>query len=207
MDTLFHSPNEIPFYLTQKSERINRVEEFLNKNIIPLTKQYQGSGFYLEIGSGHGHWLNSFAQKHPEKLFIGIDLITKRVRKAESKKKNQDLHNLFFYKAEASEFIEAIPDKLSILSTYMMFPDPWPKKRHFKNRLIQENFLKALSKVSKRNSKFFFRTDHKGYFDWTKDLLSCSPFWEMSVEEWPHNACSFFQNLFDHSFTCTAKCL
>ena len=72
---------------------------------------------------------------------VGIDLITKRVSKATAKKEKRNLSNLFFYKAEAVEFISLIPDSIKIQNTFVMFPDPWPKHKHHKRRLIQHDFL------------------------------------------------------------------
>ena len=86
-----------------------------------------------------------------------------------------------------------------------MFPDPWPKKRHFKNRLIQHHLLHELAHCSTSKSKIYFRSDHFGYFNWTLEILECNENWQVIDEEWPHESGSFFQDLFDNSYTCTAQ--
>ena len=196
--------SELPHYQAQKASRVSRVGEYLRTFVIPTVKMLNAKGFHLEIGSGHGHWLTSFAQKYPNHVFLGIDLISKRVKKAEAKKERHLLKNLFFLKAEASEFLSSIPIELVVQATYIMFPDPWPKKRHHKNRLIQTNFLQELARVSSKNSKLFFRTDHKEYFDWTLSTLKICPHWQLERPHWPHESCSFFQDLFETAHTCCA---
>ena len=86
-----------------------------------------------------------------------------------------------------------------------MYSDPWPKKRHFKKRLIQNTFLNLLAEKSLINSNLFFKTDHHGYFDWTTRLLKDSPLWSEGEEKWPHDAGSFFADLLETSLTCSAN--
>ena len=111
-------------------------------NSTHLSKQV--TSFNLEIGCGHGHWLTSFAQERTDLTFVGIDLITKRIDKANIKKNKRDLTNLHFIKADAIEFISCIPTDLKILNCYVMYPDPWPKARHHKRRLINQSFWNYL---------------------------------------------------------------
>ena len=136
---------------------------------------------------------------------MGIDLISKRVLKAQNKQLNHKLDNLCFLKADASEFLSALPQNLKISSTFIMFPDPWPKKKHYKKRLIQNHFLDSLADNSTFHSNLYFRTDHKGYFDWTNDILAHHSSWKLNDSLWPHESNSFFQDLFNNSFTCSAS--
>ena len=189
----------------KKAKRICGVGEFINKVIFPKVREKNARGICLEIGCGHGHWLSSYAESDSQNIFVGIDLISKRIRKAERKKEVFKLENLFFLKAEASEFLHALPKDLPIMKTIIMYSDPWPKKRHFKKRLIQNNFLSLLADKSYNNSSLFIKTDHQGYFDWTTHLIKDSPHWTFSKEEWPHDAGSFFSELFQSSFSCSAQ--
>ena len=184
--------------------RIGRVGDFITTNIIPKLASNNSNCVNLEIGCGHGHWLTSLASSNKNELFVGIDLLSKRIRKADRKKELADLDNVFFLKAEASEFLEALPKKIHIKKTYVMYPDPWPKKRHHKNRLIQDSFLCLLHDKSIKESKLFFKTDHMAYFEWTKQIILKSASWELGSEEWPHNASSYFDDLFESSNSCSA---
>jgi tRNA (guanine-N7-)-methyltransferase len=197
--------NNLAEFELKKAKRICGVGEFISSLIFPKVRENNAKGICLEIGCGHGHWLSSYAESDSQNIFVGIDLISKRIRKAERKKDSLKLENLFFLKAEASEFLHALPNDLPVMKTFIMYSDPWPKKRHFKKRLIQSNFLSLLAEKSYNNSNLFFKTDHQGYFDWTTHLIKDSSHWTFSKKEWPHDAGSFFGELFQSSINCSAK--
>ena len=189
----------------ERLTRISRVGDFIATNIIPKLASSNSNCVNLEIGCGHGHWLSSLASLRKKELFVGIDLLSKRIRKADRKKELAYLDNVFFLKAEASEFLEALTKKIHIKNTFVMYPDPWPKKRHHKNRLIQDSFLSLLHINSQKESKLFFKTDHVAYFEWTKQIISESASWDLGSEPWPHNASSYFDDLFESSNSCSAS--
>ena len=150
----------------------------------------------LEIGCGHGHYLAAYAEAHPEEICVGIDLVTKRVKKGESKRDKRGLEHLMFLKAEAHEFLDALPPHVTIGRAFILFPDPWPKKRHWKNRFVEETLLNKLAEKTKPGAMLYLRTDHAGYFDWMKEHVAANRFWQGRPEApWPFEAPSFFQNL------------
>ena len=160
----------------------------------------------LEIGCGHGHFLAAYAQAHPETFCFGIDLVSKRIEKANLKKAKQNIENLHFLKAEVSEFLEGLPSAVVFQSIFMLFPDPWPKKRHHKNRMVQQGFLNTIAQHTKTDSKFYFRTDDTNYFEWTCQHVQDNPFWELdSTAQWPFEKESYFQNLMDSWQSCIAR--
>jgi tRNA (guanine-N7-)-methyltransferase len=149
----------------------------------------------LEIGCGHGHWLTSFAEIAKERKFIGIDLITKRIAKANQKVSKRLLKNISFLKAEATEFLTALPLNILLQDCFVMYPDPWPKNRHHKRRLINQSFLDLLAENCTNTSKLYFMTDHLDYFRWSKQTISNSKHWNITTGQWPHVETSYFQNL------------
>lgn len=159
----------------ERALRVDRVGEYIANNILTQFNKNGSGAINLEIGCGHGHWLTSLAPLRYNDLFVGIDLLSKRIRKADRKKELLNLKNIFFLKAEATEFLEALPENIYINDTFIMHPDPWPKKKHHKNRLIQDSFLEALHDRSQQGSKLFFKTDHEPYFEWTKKFSPCLP--------------------------------
>lgn len=132
---------------------------------------------HLEIGCGHGHWLADYAASRAGDFFVGIDLIGDRIDRANRKAQRAGLDNLAFIKAEASELVELMPEPISVEAVYILFPDPWPKKRHWKNRLINPAFLEQLAQRCCQDCRLHFRTDHEEYFDWALHTL-------LSVESW-----------------------
>ena len=150
----------------------------------------------LEIGSGHGHFLSDFAEANPEKSCIGIDLLSGRITKANRKRNKRELNKLSFIKAEAIEFLETLPEQARFSLIFVLFPDPWPKKRHFRRRLIQAHTLGLLKKYSLAETKLCIRTDHQGYLDWAKEQIQAHPSWTIDTHApWPFEAGSYFQSL------------
>tara|TARA_B100000941_G_C28471668_1_gene536772 strand:- start:176 stop:775 length:600 start_codon:yes stop_codon:yes gene_type:complete len=188
----------------EKMCRMKRVGDWKNKNLTPLLDNHNITFINLEIGCGHGHWLSTFAKEKPEEVFVGVDLISKRIQKAESKVIKQHIKNLLFYKAEATEFLDFVDPKLR--NTFVMYPDPWPKYRHRKRRLLQHAFLELLACKTVSKGKLFFMTDHNQYFDWSINMIINSKLWELSGDEWPHNGSSFFSEILPRNrFFCANK--
>lgn len=150
--------------------------------------------FTFELGSGHGHWLAAYAAAHPQEACLGIDLISDRVEKALRKKEKGGLDNVAFLKAEATEFLDALPEGTLIGSTFILYPDPWPKKKHHKNRFVQGESLSALAQKSAPGARLHFRTDDADYHAWTCAKVEEHARWEILPEEpWPFEQVTFFE--------------
>src|ERR1017187_4331580 len=120
--------------------------------------------FVCEFGCGHGHFLTAYAFEHPTKLCIGIDLDRERIARATRKRERANSSNLHFIQADARLFLETLPDDMSFADVFILFPDPWPKKRHHKHRLIQPDFLSAIYRGAGEETRIYFRTDHEQYY-------------------------------------------
>lgn len=159
----------------------------------------------FEAGCGHGHWLTSYAEAHPEAQCVGIDLISWRIRKGLDKRDKRGLKNLHFYKAELGEFLEVLPEALRFERTVLLFPDPWPKARHHRRRMVQATFLDEVARRTDRGGQFCFRSDDRPYFDWAVEHLEAHPEWEISrAAEWPHEEDTYFQDLMEEYFSVIA---
>ena len=134
-------------------------------------------GFVLEIGCGHGHFLNAYAAAHPGRECVGLDLRLERILKACRKRDRANLDNLHFIRGEARDFLRELPSEAHLLDIYLLFPDPWPKKRHHKNRLFKPEFLDELAARAGEGSRLFFRTDHQPYFDEAVAMVDAHPAW------------------------------
>lgn len=152
----------------------------------------------FEPGCGHGHWLTSYAEAHPETFCVGIDLISWRIRRAEAKRDKRGLNRLFFYKAELGEFLEVLPGHIRFDQTVMLFPDPWPKARHHRRRMVQTGFLDELAGRTPRGGRFCFRSDDRPYYDWTIEHLEVHANWQIEPHAaWPHEQETYFQDLME----------
>jgi tRNA (guanine-N7-)-methyltransferase len=147
----------------------------------------------LEIGCGHGHMLTAYAAAHPTKVCIGIDIISDRITRANRKKNRARLPNLHFIVASAEDFIAAIPPHIVISDIFVLFPDPWPKRRHHKNRLMQADFLSLLHRRVDASSRLYFRTDDLSYFTATELVICAHPNWSISSSPWAFEFVTVFQ--------------
>ena len=160
----------------------------------------------FEAGCGHGHWLTDYAEVNPSVFCIGIDLISWRIRKGNEKKVKRGLKNLQFYKAELSEFLGALPAAIRFDRTILLFPDPWPKAKHHRRRMIQPSFLDEVARRTERGGEFCFRSDDLPYFDWTVEHLTEHSEWEIDqLAQWPYESETYFQSLTDEHHSLVAK--
>jgi tRNA (guanine-N7-)-methyltransferase len=159
----------------------------------------------LELGCGHGHYLTAYAEAHPEEHCLGLDIVSKRIRKANAKRDKRKLSRLQFIKAEVREFMMALPNHIHLERIFILFPDPWPKKRHSKNRIIQTQLLDDLAKHARPATALHFRTDDENNFVWGMEVVASHPEWEIrDDQEWPFENPSFFQDLFTSYESLTA---
>ncbi len=148
----------------------------------------------LELGSGHGHFLTRYAEAFPQTLCLGVDLISDRIRRARRKAERARLTNCNFIQAEARELIDALPDAVAFTEVWVLFPDPWPKKRHHKNRLLQPGFFETLARRAGEGARLYFRTDHGEYFRTVAAGLPQMPTWRIDPAAlWPLEPETVFQ--------------
>jgi tRNA (guanine-N7-)-methyltransferase len=133
----------------------------------------------LEFGCGHGHFLTSFARSHPTMQCLGIDFCRDRIRRAERKRQRSTLPNLHFIHAEAREILDALPPQAKFRQVYVLFPDPWPKRRHRKHRLVTGDFLDRVAAVSAIGGKFYFRSDALDYVAEVRALIAPHGRWRL----------------------------
>lgn len=139
----------------------------------------------LEIGSGHGDFLVKYAQDYSERFCLGVDLITQRVETSQRKAQRAHLKHCFFLKARAEEVLECQPKDFLWNEVIVLYPDPWPKRRHHKNRLFQMPFLSQLASCVVPSTKIHFETDDKNYFDEVCHRID-------QHEAWTHIQCSSY---------------
>jgi tRNA (guanine-N7-)-methyltransferase len=149
----------------------------------------------LEVGCGHGHFLTAFATAHADEFCLAIDLIAERLERAGRKSDRLGLTNIAWVQAEAADLLQAWPDGVQIdRSIFVLFPDPWPKRRHWKNRLVQGPFLTALAARTAPGARLYFRTDHAPYFATGLAALREHSDWVVLDDApWPFETATVFQ--------------
>ena len=169
--------------------RIQQVRDALTS--VPL----RHSALTLEIGCGHGHFLTAYAAAHPDEHCVALDIIADRLERAERKTAKAGLTNVTWLRASAAEFLEAIPPEIRFSGRiFILFPDPWPKRKHWKNRLIQAEFLDQLAAYAAPDVEMCFRTDYAPYFEAASQIISAHPLWNMdAAAPWPFEAKTVFE--------------
>lgn len=146
-----------------------------------------------EVGSGHGHFLTAYAAANPEHICIGVDIASDRVGRAQKKRDRARLTRLHFIRAEAGLFLDVLPLERRFTRVFVLFPDPWPKARHHKHRLLQEKFLTRLAERMEPAGRLYFRTDYAPYFAEAADAVRQHPRWALVDEPWPFDHATVFQ--------------
>jgi tRNA (guanine-N7-)-methyltransferase len=148
----------------------------------------------FEIGCGHGHFLARYAHEFPGRVCMGVDVIGERITRAQKKATRAKLANCHFIRGEARELIDALPPGVTFAEIWVLFPDPWPKKRHHKNRILQPAFFEFLAPRTGEGAKLYFRTDHAEYFRAVIDFLPELKGWRADpAAVWPLEQETVFQ--------------
>jgi tRNA (guanine-N7-)-methyltransferase len=110
------------------------------------------------------------------------------------KRDRAKLAHLHFLQAEAALFLEALPATARFSTLFILFPDPWPKLRHHKHRILQPEFLTAAAAHAAPGCQLCFRTDHLPYFQSALGVARAHPDWRITEEPWPFEHETVFQS-------------
>tara|TARA_Y100001968_G_C19413082_1_gene747465 strand:+ start:55 stop:726 length:672 start_codon:yes stop_codon:yes gene_type:complete len=155
---------------TKNITDLNNSEFFLNqKNIKLKIKEIRPSFscFNLEIGFGNGDNIIYQAQNNLNDCFLGCDPFLNGSIKIMKKTEKNKFNNLYFSNLDFKSFYEYIK-KIKFSKIFILFPDPWPKKKHKKRRLINSEFVKKIHSICKIKSLIYVYTDDE---DYQKEIL------------------------------------
>jgi tRNA (guanine-N7-)-methyltransferase len=119
----------------------------------------------LEIGTGKGTFLTEQAKARPDVNFFGLEWANWFFRYASDRLRRNHCTNARMVRAEAGYFLTEFVADQSVSVLHVYFPDPWPKKRHHKRRLVQEPFLRQAERILAPGGRVQIVSDHKGYFE------------------------------------------
>ncbi len=132
---------------------------------IDLTKLFPtDQPLEVELGSGDGSFLAEYARLHAGSNFIGVERLLGRMRKLDRKGRRAGLTNLRGVRIECSYFLEYLLPPGSAVALHIYFPDPWPKRRHRRHRLINERFPLLARQALVPGGTVYLRTDDEDYF-------------------------------------------
>lgn len=129
---------------------------------------------WLEIGFGGGEHLAEQASRHPDSLMIGCEPFLNGVGSALRHIDERGLTNVCLHADDARAIMAAMPDA-SLDRIMILFPDPWPKARHQKRRLVQDETAAEFMRLLKPGGRLRFVTDWKDYADWALERFNRTP--------------------------------
>ncbi len=133
---------------------------------------------FLEIGSGYGEFTRENALRNPAAGIIALEKKRHRIAGSIREQKVMGLQNIRWMVVDINWFFDEIFEDNSFDRIIINFPDPWPKKRHHKNRFISNALLSSLSRMSKPDALLEFATDYFPYLSDTLSILEISPQWK-----------------------------
>ena len=173
--------NEIRTFGRRHGKKLSIRKQWLMDNLLPKiapkTADFDEKPVILEIGFGNGEHLRDLAISNPDKIIIGAEPFANGVAALMSSITNESDNVLM----NEYKNVRIHPDDVRLLlknfenaqfdEIWVLHPDPWPKARHEKRRLLNHDFLNLLSKHIGTNGKIIIGTDHWGYYDWIIEQL------------------------------------
>ena len=128
----------------------------------------------VELGSGDGSFLAKWAATWPSRDFLGVERLLGRLRKLDRKGRRAGLSNLKLMRIEAAYFLEYLLPPSSVQVLHVYFPDPWPKRKHRRNRLVNERFPDLAARVLAPGGAVYLRTDDEDYFRQMQEVFAAN---------------------------------
>ncbi len=210
MSDTFDPPSDRPIhtYGRRRGRRLRSAQQALLDGVLPALAIPPGAerldpaalfrpgiaDVWLEIGFGGGEHLAAQAAAHPDTGFIGCEPFVNGVVSLLAQAKALGLGNVRVWPHDARDLIARLPDR-SIARAFVLFPDPWPKARHRKRRLIAPPFLDAIARVLQPGAVLRLATDDPDYLAWMLERLTAHPDfswcarrpqdWRVRPSDWP----------------------
>ena len=140
----------------------------------PLAIKPDAREVWLEIGFGGGEHMAAQAARHPDILIIGAEPFQNGVASALRHIEEAGLSNVRLLDGDARDLIARLPDA-SLDYVFILFPDPWPKARHHKRRIVEPATIAVLARLLKPGGRLRFASDVADYVDWALERMLASP--------------------------------
>jgi tRNA (guanine-N7-)-methyltransferase len=132
----------------------------------------------VELGCGDASFLVEYARRNPAKNFIGVERLLGRLQKLDRKGRRAGLNNLRGIRIESVYFLQYLLPPHAAAALHVYFPDPWPKKKHRRHRLINELFPALARTALAPGGQVFLRTDDADYFQQMNEVFEAAKAFE-----------------------------
>ena len=169
--------------VTQEAARVEYVPSDLAQPL-PMAELFPNAApLELDLGCGDGSFIAALAAMHPERNYLGIERLLGRVRTASRRIAAQRLTNARILRVDIAHAAATLIPPASIDVCHVMFPDPWPKRRHHVRRTVTADFLRAISRILVRGGLLRLTTDDAPYFAQMQLAAAAVPAFEKNSEE------------------------
>ena len=158
-------------------------DKYILDNEKKLGKIWSQDPSILDIGFGSGETTAYLAKTNPEMLILGAEVYLSGIGSLLSKANEESLNNIKILNSDIVPFLENKVSDNCFDLILMFYPDPWPKRKHHKRRLLQKDFIDLVNKKLKQNGIFYFKTDWIHYFDETTKLINNDLNWRVLHKE------------------------
>ena len=129
----------------------------------------------VEIGFCRGEFMTEMARRHPKRAFLGVEVSFKRVLKMARRLALTDVENIRLLEADGESVVESLLEDASVEEFWINFPDPWPKARHARRRIVQPRFVSQMASRLKDGGVVQVATDDRTYAEEIDRVLSAEP--------------------------------
>ena len=136
----------------------------------------------LDMGCGNGAFLLALARRYPNRLFLGSDVHSGRLRKTDRRTGRHGLRNVELLMAGNLNLAGYLLPDACISRLHILCPDPWPKVRHHYRRLVNSDFLWRAARILKPGGVMHLATDDPDYYEWLNRLVPATPFFRPARE-------------------------
>ncbi len=158
------------FIITRKRKKYKFAKFFNAENCFEFDEWDKRHVDVLEIGAGTGLFSVELAKRHPEKVFVALDVKADRLQKGAYEALAQGIKNIFFIRARADQ-VEQLVTPHSLSAIWVTFPDPFPRRRSSGRRMTHPNFLQKYAAILSKDGAFHLKHDNTDFFHWSLEQL------------------------------------
>ncbi len=129
----------------------------------------------IDIGAGKGKFLNELATAHPERNLLAVERSAKYHRLCCDRAARRGLTNVRLLRTTGEDLLFRLLAEASVTNMYVLFPDPWPKKRHHKRRLVKPEIVAAMARALVIGGRLLVKSDHADYAEVIGEVLAGAP--------------------------------
>jgi tRNA (guanine-N7-)-methyltransferase len=173
--------------------------------IFPSTAARPDAPLEVDVGCGDGGFLLDLARAHPERDFLGLEKLLGRARKVARQAARRGLTNVMAMQIDSPYAVRHLLPHGGVSRLHLLFPDPWPKAKHAKNRLVQPGFCADVHQVLAPGGEWLFKTDHPDYFTEAVAVIRASGLFREAP--WPADAFPYPLTDFERQWLAEGKAI